>query len=112
GVARAVLLTGEPHPLPKDGQGQHLTAAQRGRGTGVRLGLQLGLAAGVDQDGDWGQEGVHRHRELRSWQRRENTLVWRWTPSLSRDTTCPRLTHAKRFSPGHGPVGEYRVTGL
>src|SRR5690606_9807315 len=69
GVARAVLLTGELHPLPEDGQGQHLAAAQGRRGAGA-MGLrgQVGLAEGVDQDIDGDQEGVHIHRVLLSWE--------------------------------------------
>src|SRR5690606_3967556 len=100
GIARAVLLTGELHPLPEDGQRQHLAAAQRGRGAGaVGLRGQVGLAEGVDQDIDCNQEGVHIHRVLLSWETDESYLPYgSGHLPVSRGHSMPRLTHTKRYS--------------
>src|SRR5690554_4223711 len=105
GIAIEVLLTGELHPLPEDGQRQHLAAAQRGRGAGaVGLRGQVGLAEGVDQDIDCNQEGVHIHRVLLSWETDESYLPYgSGHLPVSRGHSMPRLTHTKRFSPGHAP---------
>src|SRR5690606_34185338 len=102
GIAIEVLLTGELHPLPEDGQRQHLAAAQRGRGAGaVGLRGQVGLAEGVDQDIDCNQEGVHIHRVLLSWETDESYLPYgSGHLPVSRGHSMPRLTHTKRSSPG------------
>src|SRR5918994_3462523 len=59
GVAVEVTFASEPRPAGEDGKGDDLALAEGGWGSGASLLGGLRLAKIVDEDVEYGEEGVH-----------------------------------------------------